>query len=319
MDTIINVISYLIATFIVLGIPILIVAYFIYEYKYYKSDKFLEIKNRLQDYISECNELNNHIEVLKNSSLIFKQTDYGQASNIDYSRYNYQRRNLKNFRNNMFTCNCSLQVCRNAQQQPFKYLCKYFNINTDEETLNKIEEVLNNFSAAEQGKYLLKNKKDIILNGIWNEVPWPIKIFGKKKFANKLGFEPIDLSQLYFPTYSFNYISSGGNSAMRTNIVLDINNLNKFVDYMSGQVKFRKSVAGQRALMTSSLREKIKIRDKYTCKHCGNSTNKEPNLLLEIDHIVPLSKGGITSEENLQTLCWKCNRSKGAKIDEREN
>ncbi|WP_411815422.1 HNH endonuclease [Kurthia gibsonii] len=39
-----------------------------------------------------------------------------------------------------------------------------------------------------------------------------------------------------------------------------------------------------------------------------------PNLLLEIDHIIPISKGGMSSEDNLQTLCWKCNRSKGAKI-----
>ena len=44
------------------------------------------------------------------------------------------------------------------------------------------------------------------------------------------------------------------------------------------------------------------------------SLSKEPNLLLEIDHILPVSKGGLTTEDNLQTLCWRCNRSKGAKI-----
>ena len=37
-------------------------------------------------------------------------------------------------------------------------------------------------------------------------------------------------------------------------------------------------------------------------------------LLLEIDHIVPIVKGGLTTEDNLQTSCWKCNRSKGSKL-----
>ncbi|HIS15474.1 MAG TPA: HNH endonuclease [Candidatus Scatomorpha merdavium] len=36
--------------------------------------------------------------------------------------------------------------------------------------------------------------------------------------------------------------------------------------------------------------------------------------MLEIDHIIPVSKGGRTAEENLQTLCWKCNRAKSDKI-----
>lgn len=66
--------------------------------------------------------------------------------------------------------------------------------------------------------------------------------------------------------------------------------------------------------MTTKLRKTIKRRDRYTCKLCGISTKKEPNLLLEIDHIIPLAKGGITTEENLQTLCWKCNRKKGSKL-----
>ena len=67
-------------------------------------------------------------------------------------------------------------------------------------------------------------------------------------------------------------------------------------------------------LMTSQLREKIKYRDNYKCCSCSLGIVDEPNLLLEIDHKIPLSKGGITTYDNLQTLCWKCNRTKGAKF-----
>ncbi|MCM1180947.1 MAG: HNH endonuclease [Clostridium sp.] len=62
--------------------------------------------------------------------------------------------------------------------------------------------------------------------------------------------------------------------------------------------------------MTNDLREAIKKRDNYTCCLCGNSVYNEPNLLLEVDHIVPISKGGKTEAGNLQTLCWRCNRKK---------
>lgn len=95
---------------------------------------------------------------------------------------------------------------------------------------------------------------------------------------------------------------------------MDLDNLNRFVKYLSETIKFKKSVAGQRALMTTELRKKILTRDGYKCKHCGASISNEPNLLLEIDHIIPVSKGGLTTEDNLQTLCWKCNRRKGSKI-----
>lgn len=59
-----------------------------------------------------------------------------------------------------------------------------------------------------------------------------------------------------------------------------------------------------------TLREWILKRDNYTCRQCGNSMTTEPNLLLEVDHITPVSKWGPSIPENLQTLCWKCNRTK---------
>ena len=44
------------------------------------------------------------------------------------------------------------------------------------------------------------------------------------------------------------------------------------------------------------LRHKILVRDGYRCRECGKSKDETS---LEIDHIHPLSKGGLTTEDNL--------------------
>ena len=291
------------------------IAWKFYEFFYYRSKKFIEVKNRIQTYISDCNELNEHIEELKGMHLGINQLNYGQANFQDTSRYKYRRRELLNqvYAPNVY--NCSRTVCSNAKNQPFKYVCKYFNIKTDEDNLSKFEEMLNNFEAAEQGKVALKREKQNIVDSIAKDIPFLIRTFGKNKLERKLGFTEIDFSTMYFPRYIFKYISSGGNASMQCDVVMDIANLNNFVTYLSEVVKFKKSAAGQRALMTSALRREILQRDNYICKKCGASIRNEPNLLLEIDHIVPISKGGLTTKNNLQTLCWRCNRRKGSKIE----
>jgi hypothetical protein len=286
----------------------------IYEYIYFSSENFKNIKQSIQKNIDDSNELNHHIEELKSSYVDIKSYDYGNGSMKDNSNYNFKRKDWSKEVKNKQVHNCSRTVCKNAGDQPLKYLCKYFDIKKTDESLIQFENVLNNFSAAEEGKTLLLNQRDSILNDIKDSIPWIINTFSKKLLIKKLGFEEIDLSDLYFPTYTFQYVSAGGNSSMRYDIKLDIGNLNKLVTYLSDLIKYKKSVAGQRALMTSKLREKIKVRDEYTCKICSLSTRDEKNLLLEIDHIHPLSKGGITAEDNLQTLCWRCNRTKGAKV-----
>jgi hypothetical protein len=232
----------------------------------------------------------------------------------DISKYNFQRKTWKEISRNNQVHNCTASVCKNAKDQPFKYLCKYFDIKVTEAALSRFESMLNDFTAAEQGKELLLKEREIILLSIRKYIPVIIYYFSQSKLIKKLGFEVVDLSDLHFPVYTFQYVSHGGNSSLKCDIKLNIENLNKFVGYLNELVNFKKSIDGQRALMTSQLREKIKIRDYHTCKICGISTNDEKNLLLEIDHIIPLSKGGITSENNLQTLCWRCNRKKGSKI-----
>ena len=55
------------------------------------------------------------------------------------------------------------------------------------------------------------------------------------------------------------------------------------------------------------LRHEVFKRDGYRCRECGASKEETS---LEIDHIVPVAKGGTNDIDNLQTLCRECNRMK---------
>lgn len=58
------------------------------------------------------------------------------------------------------------------------------------------------------------------------------------------------------------------------------------------------------------LRYQVLKRDNFKCVICGRSPAKDANIELHIDHIVPWSKGGETTLENLRTLCSECNLGK---------
>lgn len=66
-----------------------------------------------------------------------------------------------------------------------------------------------------------------------------------------------------------------------------------------------------RVPISPSLRFDIFRRDNYKCQICGRSI--PDGVKLEIDHKVPVKKGGNTDETNLWTLCFECNRGKAAK------
>lgn len=55
------------------------------------------------------------------------------------------------------------------------------------------------------------------------------------------------------------------------------------------------------------LRHEVFKRDGYRCRECGASKDETS---LEIDHIVPVARGGTNDLDNLQTLCRECNRMK---------
>lgn len=59
--------------------------------------------------------------------------------------------------------------------------------------------------------------------------------------------------------------------------------------------------------VSDSLRYKVLKESDGRCTLCGATKKERP---LDVDHIIPLSKGGKTTIDNLQVLCSKCNRSK---------
>ena len=67
----------------------------------------------------------------------------------------------------------------------------------------------------------------------------------------------------------------------------------------------------ERGKVSNRMRFSIYERDGYRCRNCGVSQRYAD---LEIDHIIPIAKGGKSDYDNLQTLCHKCNVYKGDRI-----
>ena len=87
--------------------------------------------------------------------------------------------------------------------------------------------------------------------------------------------------------------------------------------YMNGKISENRLFAEEKQVIrrkTISLKDRWKVlkRDNYCCVQCGS---RPPDIVLEIDHIVPLARGGNDSLDNLQTLCNRCNQGKNDRLE----
>ncbi|MCR5615814.1 MAG: HNH endonuclease [Saccharofermentans sp.] len=87
------------------------------------------------------------------------------------------------------------------------------------------------------------------------------------------------------------------------------------------QEDMQREVARRRRIRPSDKAE-VFARDNYTCQICGISKDFLDSfcyglgdyLLLETDHIQSVAQGGTGRDiDNLQCLCWRCNRKKGGR------
>ena len=68
--------------------------------------------------------------------------------------------------------------------------------------------------------------------------------------------------------------------------------------------------AAKRKQISKKARFEVFKRDGFTCQYCGAHP---PQVLLHVDHIIPVAAGGLNDQDNLITTCEPCNQGKGAR------
>lgn len=184
-----------------------------------------------------------------------------------------------------------------------------------------------NKNITEKSKPIQDNNKNII------ETPTPTKTITTRYTIDISGKKNVDKNKLcclLLDKYSIEYFETLTNKHGNQTIVVNGTRKSKQqlhhhiytidVPYITIQVTYEELIKiGQskiqqqheRQKLTSTLREKIKQRDHHTCQLCGKQMLD--NVGIHIDHIIPISKGGQTVENNLQVLCSVCNLKKSNK------
>ena len=279
---------------------------------YYSSRDFDELKKTCNLLMNSQKDFNAYVEekIRAISKMFGTRITRNETEHEDV--YNYVRTYNKTI--SPFTAELSSAVFGSAENNPIQYLIKYFYPNKSmyKEQIIDLKNLLNELEALKDAKVIIDNYKKDYAQYIAN-VPSYVLEEDEDGFYSRLGFAVIDENVLNVE-YKFVYTSNGGMAQRSFAIPMTEETISELISQLQSKLSTAALAKEQRALMTPNLRLTIKERDNYTCCICGNSTHVEPNLLLEIDHKIPIAKGGLTVEDNLQTLCWKCNRNKGAKL-----
>ena len=280
--------------------------------QYYSSPDFANVKNICDKLMQSQREFNEYIaEKAKSVSKLFgTRVTRNETNNEDV--YNFIRTYKKTV--TPFTAEVSATVFGSAENNPIGYVIKYFYPNKGKykEQIEKLRTLIEELETLKEAKVIIDNYKKQYQEYI-KDVPSFILDLDENGFYSRLGFATIDESILEIE-YKFVYTSNGGMAQRSFSVPMTEENIIELINQLENKLTTTAQIKEQRALMTRKLRAYIKERDNYTCCICKNSVYNEPNLLLEVDHIIPISKGGMTEENNLQTLCWKCNRAKADKI-----
>lgn len=213
-----------------------------------------------------------------------------------------------------FTAELSAQVFASAENNPLQYIVKCFYPDKAQypAQIQNLQMLLNEMATLREAKAIIDEHKQVVAKHLSNVPPFVMEY--EDMLYERLGLVTINEKTLTV-AYRFAFTSASGRAQRFFDVPMTEDMIVQIIHALEDKLTMKAFAKEQRNLMTPALRHKIKTRDNFTCCVCGNSTAREPNLLLEIDHIQPVAKGGCTIESNLQTLCWRCNRSKGTKTN----
>jgi Holliday junction resolvasome RuvABC ATP-dependent DNA helicase subunit len=119
-------------------------------------------------------------------------------------------------------------------------------------------------------------------------------------------FSLTDSNKIEIKYFLKNLVRFFGLSGFQKNYVLTCNMIDEYFNFF-GISNFKKESTPSRQILIDVQRE-VWRRDQGRCVMCQSQE------YLELDHIIPFSKGGSNTARNIQLLCESCNRQKGAKI-----
>lgn len=138
-------------------------------------------------------------------------------------------------------------------------------------------------------------------------------LYEERLFKNRLLKRPQQTVEVYCIV---TYKSPGGRNTYRNEKCYLYHDIKNYFDYTMELKEARQTrqyqIKMERAKMTDSLRWDILKRDNYMCQVCGSTV--QDGVKLHVDHIIPVSKGGLTVKSNLRTLCDRCNLGKSDKM-----
>lgn len=175
-------------------------------------------------------------------------------------------------------------------------------------------------------EYLNKKGLDLALRKFSpNRIYSDIDIFNEmERIWSQLGHRPSRTEwELSSPKISYNGIKQrfGGWQKVclkfieyKMGHVIEIDEGKRNIEGKQEEKKNNNYKVGDTRSIPLGIRIRVLNRDSYRCVKCGRSPATDVGIKLHLDHKVPFSRGGKSTEENLQTLCQDCNIGKGNKI-----
>lgn len=189
-------------------------------------------------------------------------------------------------------------------------IIKYHIENNIENIRTDIENAIDNLSIFAEYK---KEIDELSKSKSYNKTSLPDDKYEKieKRVFNQLCYQKKDIV-IKVNLHAF-YKSYGGNvSESRYGVRYFEQLLVTYNEWKDGN-KYSETIRQERKIMNNDIRYNVLKRDNFTCQLCGITA--KDGAKLEVDHIIPVSKGGKTIMSNLQTLCDRCNKGKSNKTD----